>query len=138
MNIISKNDHETQQVGEEFAKQLKPGDVVLLFGDLGAGKTTFTKGLARGLGIQKRIISPTFILQRTHSFTDKKGYLAHVDLYRLDENAIKNMGIEDVINEDNIVVIEWAEKLTTLPKQRWEVYLKHLEEESRSIEILKK
>lgn len=137
MNNISRSNSKTEQLGEEFGEALEPGDTVLLFGDLGAGKTTFTKGIAKGLGIDRRIISPTFILQRTHALPNKQGNLVHIDLYRLDAGAIKNLGLEEIMNKDNIVVIEWAEKLDKLPKPRWEVHLKHTGEDLRSIEIKK-
>lgn len=81
-------------------------------GDLGAGKTTFVQGLAEGLGIKERILSPTFILMREY------GNLYHVDLYRLEEGIdeeVRNLGLTDIWGKkDNIVIIEWAEKITDL------------------------
>lgn len=110
----SESAENTRKVGEDFAKNLKGGDTILLFGNLGGGKTTFVQGLARGLGIKKRIISPTFILMRTHK-TKKNGAKCfyHLDLYRIKSNKdIEGLGLEEIIqNKENIVAIEWPEKL---------------------------
>lgn len=114
---ISKNDKETQQIAREFSKKLTPGDVVLLYGDLGFGKTTFTKGIAEGLGIQARIISPTFTIVRNH------GVLQHVDLYRIESSQqLIELGFEEIIADQNtITVVEWPERVQVLPKKRWDV-----------------
>ena len=113
------------------------GDVVALSGDLGAGKTTFIKGVAEGLGISSRINSPTFIIMRDY------GDFYHVDLYRLEKNVnqeVENLGLMDIISEGkSIVVIEWAEKIKKiLPKNTIWVEIKDLGEQKRSIKILKK
>lgn len=89
--------------------------MVALVGDLGSGKTTFVQGLAKGLGVKQRIISPTFILMRNYN------HFYHLDLYRLEDNVweeVKNLGVEEIWdNPDNVVVIEWAEKIHDhLPK----------------------
>jgi len=113
---------ETQKLGYDFAKTLVGGETICLYGDLGSGKTTFTQGLAEGLGIKARIISPTFIIIRSHKL--KKGMFYHVDLYRTETtNDIGNLGLEEIINDQqNIVAIEWAEKLKSfLPKNKIEI-----------------
>lgn len=146
--VISTSSEETQKLGEEFVKRLRPGDIVCLYGDLGSGKTTFVQGMARGLGIMSRIISPTFILIRRHIMhnKDKKNStinkniqsLYHIDLYRLeDEKSIQDIGLEELFDDKNsIVVIEWAEKLgSLLPKKRWDVRFAHRDENSRKIRI---
>lgn len=109
---------ETQHLGEKVALSLKNGGVIALYGDLGTGKTTFVQGLAKGLGITKRIISPTFIIVRTYKINAK--YFYHVDLYRVhDEDNIKGLGIQEIINNSqNIVAIEWAQKLGNLLPQK--------------------
>lgn len=115
--IISRSDVETQKIGEEFAKTLKAGDTVFLFGDLGFGKTTFVKGVARGLGIKSRIISPTFTIIRTHGKTH------HIDLYRVDNyKQLEELGLDEILKDPrSIKLIEWPEKLEKMPKKRWEV-----------------
>ncbi len=101
-----QNADQTIALGERLAQRLKGGETVFLHGDLGAGKTTFTKGIAKGLGIQDEILSPTFILMKTY-----KGRLIlnHIDMYRLDEGAeIADLGLDDVLyNKHEVTVIEW-------------------------------
>src|SRR3989338_4024981 len=124
--FITNNFEETQRLGKNFAKNLRAGDVVALYGDLGSGKTTFVQGLAEGLGIKNRIISPTFIIIRMYAISDKRQATSgkkfyHIDLYRVEnEKDIEGLGLEEIINnKNNIVVIEWAEKLKSyLPRQR--------------------
>jgi len=142
MIIKTANAHQTQEAGEEFAHKIQSGGVVCLSGHLGAGKTTFTQGVARGLGINQNIISPTFILMRryqlpvtSHQQLATK-YLCHIDLYRLDSiDEVKGLGIEEILaDSDNIVLIEWPEKIAPLlPRRRWEVQLETLSENSRKI-----
>jgi tRNA threonylcarbamoyladenosine biosynthesis protein TsaE len=110
-SFITKNFKETQKLGRDFAKILENGDLVCLYGDLGGGKTTFTQGLAEGLGIKNRIISPTFVIVRSYVLRD--GMFFHVDLYRIEnENDVEGLGLWEKINDkQNITVIEWAEKL---------------------------
>ena len=88
MKFVTKSPEQTEKLGEDFAKNLKPQDVVFLIGNLGSGKTTFTKGIARGLGIKNRILSPTFIVVRSHSTANERiQTLYHLDLYRLKDYA---------------------------------------------------
>jgi tRNA threonylcarbamoyladenosine biosynthesis protein TsaE len=113
--FITKNSKETLKLGEKFALKLHPGETLLLVGDLGAGKTTFVQGIAKGLGIKDRILSPTFVLQRIHqSHSPSIKTLNHIDLYRLEgKHAIESLGLMETINEkDSITIIEWADRLT--------------------------
>lgn len=125
--FITNSFGETQKLGCDFAKVLKKGDVVCLYGDLGSGKTTFVQGLAEGLGIKKRIISPTFIIVRNYRIKNHESRIMnfyHVDLYRVEsEKDIEGLGIEEIIdNKNNIVVVEWAEKLKKyLPQKRIDI-----------------
>jgi tRNA threonylcarbamoyladenosine biosynthesis protein TsaE len=138
-NFIGKkfttyNFKETQKLGYDFAGALQKGEVICLYGELGSGKTTFTQGLAQGLGIKNRIISPTFVIIRSHSL--KSGMFYHVDLYRIEtEKDIENLGLEEIMNDPkNIVVIEWAEKLKSLlPKNRIEIKFVNEKENLRKI-----
>ena len=136
--IITKNFEETKSFGKSFAKQIKNGGIIALYGQLGSGKTTFTQGLANGLGIKKRIISPTFIVIRTYKLRIKNFY--HIDLYRVENKTeIQNLGLQELLdNPENIVVIEWAEKLENLlPKKRIDIHFTEIEKDKRKIKINK-
>ncbi len=137
--IITNSSRQTEDLGRKLSQNLKSGDIICLYGDLGSGKTTFVKGLAVGLGIKTRIISPTFVLLREHITKNKNiKTLYHIDLYRLeDEQSIKNLGIEELFeNKNSIVVIEWAEKLgNLLPKNRWDIKFESEDEKTRIISI---
>ncbi len=110
-------------MGQKIGSSLIGGEIIALSGNLGAGKTTFVQGLAVGLGIKSKIVSPTFILMR--SYKAAKLNLYHVDLYRLEgdvKKEVTNLGLNDTWGrKENIVVIEWAEKINNmLPKNtRW-------------------
>ena len=132
---ISNSSQQTQAMGEEFAKTLTPGSVVCLYGDLGAGKTTFAQGIAKGLGIKNRIISPTFIIVRTYKLSQLNNFY-HIDLYRIEtEKDIEGLGLEEILNDkDAIVVIEWAEKLgSKMPKKRTDIYFENIDDDERQI-----
>lgn len=149
MQKITKSFEETQQFGEEFAQQIMAGDTLLLFGNLGAGKTTFMQGFAKGLGIAKRIISPTFIIVRKYEVPSRSDsgqarmtprFLYHVDLYRTQtEHDLESVGLGEILSEkDAVVAIEWPEKLgSLLPKNRWELHFETVDEDTRSITIEK-
>ena len=109
MNLNNGQKRIAAKIATQFKKS---GGVIALFGDLGSGKTTFTQGFAKGLGITEKIISPTFILMR------KYPHFYHVDLYRFEDNIaqeVENIGLTDILGKGkNIVVIEWAEKIKDL------------------------
>ena len=136
----------TQKVAEDFAKNLKGGEVICLYGDLGFGKTTFTQGLAKGMGVTGRIISPTFIIMRSYSTTFHFPFSTfnsfyHVDLYRISkEEEIVEIGLLDIMNDpQNIVAIEWPEKMgKLLPEKRIEIKFEYIDEDIRRIKIIKK
>lgn len=137
--IITSSAKETQNLGKEFGQQLQPGDCVLLYGNLGAGKTTFVQGMAQGLGITKRIISPTFVILRSYEIP--KGMFYHVDLYRIEtKHDVEQTGLFDILkNGKSIVAIEWPEKLhNLLPEKRWEVECKYVDEQQHAISITKR
>ncbi len=138
--IITKNAKATQEIGESFGKTLL-GGVVALYGDLGSGKTTFVQGLAKGLGIKNRIISPTFIIVRSYKLDTKKTTLFyHIDLYRTtNSDDFNGVGLFEILsNPDNIVVIEWAEKMQgMLPKKRIDITFEYVDENKRNILIKK-
>lgn len=129
---ITKSDDETKKLGEVFAKELRPGDIVFLYGNLGFGKTTFVKGVALGLGIKTRIISPTFTIVRQHK------NLYHIDLYRIEtEKQLDDLGLHEIIEEKNsIKLIEWPEKLQLIGNKHWKVRFKlENDQDNRTIEI---
>ena len=102
----------TVEAGEDFAAVLRPGDVVLLSGPLGAGKTTFVQGVARGLGVSERVTSPTFTIVRPHVCHNDSGIdvLHHADVYRvasLDE--VYDLGLAELVEESAVAIIEWGE-----------------------------
>lgn len=137
MEITSKSTKETKNFGKNFGAGLKGGEVLALSGDLGAGKTTFVQGLAEGLGITDRVMSPTFLLMREHA-CKFGGKLYHIDLYRLEENVdkeVENLGITDYWEKpENIVVIEWAEKAKkVLPSGTMWIRFKNVSDNERRI-----
>lgn len=115
----TRNDSEMVTMGKKIAAELKGGDVVLLYGELGAGKTTLTRGMAEYFGIKKTITSPTFTLMNVYRVESKKykvKRLAHIDTYRLEnEKQLIEIGAEDYIGDpETVCVIEWPEKASGL------------------------
>jgi len=132
--FITGNSGQTRKLGYDFAKTLNKGEIICLYGDLGSGKTAFVQGLARGLGIKNRIISPTFVIIRSHRL--KVGMFYHIDLYRTEvEKDIENLGLEEIMNApQNIIAIEWAEKLKDyLPEKRIDIEFVNEKENIRKI-----
>ncbi|GBG95137.1 tRNA threonylcarbamoyladenosine biosynthesis protein TsaE [Ligilactobacillus salitolerans] len=107
MDFIAHNPEETQQFAHKLAQHLQAGDVILLQGDLGAGKTTFTKGLALGLGIKRNIKSPTFTLIR--EYTEGRLPLYHMDVYRLEGTGTADLGLDEYFDGDGVCVVEWPQ-----------------------------
>jgi tRNA threonylcarbamoyladenosine biosynthesis protein TsaE len=108
--FISHNPQETEAFGARLALRAVPGLVIGLCGDLGAGKTSLVRGLARGLGIPSRVHSPTFTL--VNEYTGGRLKLFHLDLYRLETpDQLQSAGIEEFLSPDGVAVIEWAERL---------------------------
>jgi len=132
--VITANEEETSAAGEALGRDLKPGDVVLLFGDLGAGKTAFVRGIARGVGADPDdVSSPTFTI--VQEYAGRSATLYHVDLYRLESAEIDDLGLDDLVSSDGIVAIEWAERWKGRPDDVTEVRLEHRGEDRRAIDI---
>lgn len=114
MRIISNSVNETIKIGKVIAKNLNPGDIICLFGELGSGKTVLAKGIAQGLGIKKeKVISPSFVLIRQH--LKGKLPLYHFDLYRLrDLGDIQGLGYEEYFYDKGVTIVEWADRLRSL------------------------
>ncbi len=109
LTLRSGNPEETLSIGESIGKRLRPGAVVLLIGPLGAGKTTLAKGIARGLGIEEEIISPTYTIVCEYSGAKP---LHHIDLYRVEgREQMESLGLDDILFADGISLVEWGEKL---------------------------
>lgn len=107
----TRSEQETATVASGLAKELRAGDILLLSGNLGAGKTAFVRGLAEGLGIDPReVSSPTFTL--VHEYRGGRLALYHVDLYRLDRAATDDLGLEELGVRDGVLAIEWPDRLT--------------------------
>jgi tRNA threonylcarbamoyladenosine biosynthesis protein TsaE len=125
---------ETSAAGESLGRSLRAGDVVLLYGDLGAGKTAFVRGLARGIGANPDdVSSPTFTL--VQEYAGKSLTLFHVDLYRLEPAEIDDLGLEDLVSGDGVVAIEWAERWNGRPDDVMEVRIEETDEDRRRIRI---
>lgn len=139
MNITSQSEKETEKIAAIFAKNLQGGETIGLVGDLGAGKTAFVKGMAKGLGIKRVVNSPTFVVMKVYPVkhtTIKQ--LVHVDAYRVKSSkALTGIGLEDYINStDSVVVIEWADLVKKiLPKNKLIVSFKHGEKNQRVINL---
>jgi tRNA threonylcarbamoyladenosine biosynthesis protein TsaE len=128
------NETETTSAGESLGRTLRPGDVVLLYGDLGAGKTAFVRGMARGIGTSPdEVTSPTFTI--VQEYAGPSATLYHVDLYRLEGPEIDDLGLEDLVSGDGIVAIEWAERWNGRPDDVIEVRIADLGEDRRSISV---
>lgn len=127
--IITLNKEETIKLGIKLASFLKTKDVVLLCGDLGAGKTTFVSGVAKGLGIEENVISPTFNILKCY-FNNKLN-LYHIDAYRLESNNV-DIGLEEYIDGDGVCFIEWPQFISNLiPRSYIKIEIKNLGEDKR-------
>lgn len=108
MQYVTHSPEETEQCGAQYAGTLRPGDVVAFSGDLGAGKTAFSRGILRGLGYQDRVTSPTFAI--ANEYDTPAGPVVHFDLYRiLDSEALFEIGFDEYLDGKRIVLIEWSE-----------------------------
>lgn len=145
MTIRSKSEGETQKLGFNLGKSLQTG-LLCLIGELGGGKTTFVRGLAKGMGIRSKIQSPTFTYQRVHKGKKK---LYHFDFYRINgpDQLLINDLLEAYSNNDGIIVIEWAEKLSSFFPETFEksaksaptrkdIYFKYIDPNTREIKIV--
>lgn len=136
---VTKSSDETKLLGKKLGERLKTGAILALFGDLGSGKTTFVQGIAQGVGITQRIVSPTFLILKTYTFQDTKSKpqnFYHADLYRIaSEKDIESVGLQEIIRlGDSILVIEWPEKLENqLPKHVQKIRFSYISENEREI-----
>lgn len=128
--FITPSAADTRDLGEKLGKILPANSLLTLSGQLGAGKTTFTQGLAKGMGIEKKVTSPTFTMLKIY-----KGRLPlyHIDAYRL-EDIDQDLGFEEYIDSDGVCVIEWSDFISgILPEERLGIDLHILEDDSREL-----
>lgn len=139
----STSEEETFHFGIEFSRRIVPGDVIAFYGDLGAGKTEFIKGICEGLAVREIVSSPTFNIVNEYRGEDRNGrslMLFHIDLYRIEETSeLVEIGMEETLADTHAVkLIEWAEIAEAiLPRARYDVKLIALDDEnSRRIEVI--
>ena len=131
--IISKDEYDTIEIAQNFESEKFENMIICLDGELGSGKTVFTKGIAQALGIEESITSPTFTIIKEYLTGELPLY--HMDVYRLDGNA-DGVGIEEYYNKGGIVVIEWAKTIKDiLPEERLEIKFKVMDENKRMLII---
>lgn len=130
---------EMDSYAKEVAEKVKAGDVLLLYGDLGAGKTTFVQALARELGVDERVTSPTFTVVSEYEVAGENDIdvLWHVDLYRLDDRAERDPAVADVLERaatlNGVTVIEWADRLTKPVGRSWQLCFSYGEKNEERI-----
>ena len=160
MKYIAKNLEETQKIAEDFVRTLcqRPpltsGDgatIVGLYGELGSGKTSFTQGVAHALGISENVVSPTFVIEKIYELknTNPSGseyqpvglvfqHLIHIDAYRLEKSSeALHLGWQEIIaNPQNLILIEWPERVADIMPEHIRINFRHIENEQREIEII--
>lgn len=130
--ITVQSPDQTEKLAIRLASLLQPQDLLTLEGDLGAGKTTFTKGLAKGLGIERTVNSPTFTILKQY---EGRLNLNHFDVYRL-ENSDEDIGFDELFAEEAVSVIEWAQFIQDyLPEERLDIVIRRVSEEGREVEF---
>ena len=135
MTIVTHTPAETEAAGERLAAVLRPGDVVALTGDLAAGKTRFTAGLARGLGLTDAVTSPTFAI--AHEYREGRVPLFHFDMYRLSSSEeLYDIGWEDYLASGGVCAVEWSENVAdAMPADAFFVDIRILDDTTRRITI---
>lgn len=135
--FISRSEQETIAFADEFAQKLNSGTVLALSGDLGAGKTAFTKGVAKSLGVKNRITSPTFVFMKVYNTKHSEiKKLIHIDAYRLtSEKELESIGAAEYLGEPGtLTIVEWPENIKNfLPQSSQNLKLKYINENTREI-----
>ncbi|ASK61240.1 tRNA (adenosine(37)-N6)-threonylcarbamoyltransferase complex ATPase subunit type 1 TsaE [Virgibacillus phasianinus] len=133
--IETHTEEETRKIAIRLANLLRPGDVITLEGDLGAGKTTFTKGIATGLGVKRVVNSPTYTIIKEY---EGELPLYHMDVYRL-EDSDEDIGFSEYFDGKGISIVEWAQFIEEyLPEERLDIKISYLNEQARLIELFPK
>ena len=135
LEIITHGPDETREVGKILGSHARPGDVLLLVGGLGSGKTCLTQGILWGLGVDEYARSPTFVLVARYT---GRLTMYHIDLYRLDSvDEVVDLGLDEYLLGDGVSVVEWAEKaLDVFPEQHLLIQIDHVDEETRRMTFL--
>lgn len=136
MEVSTKSTEETKELAFKIAKKISKGNVLALYGDLGSGKTTFTRYLTEALGLKSRVQSPTFVIAR--KYENGNTILNHIDLYRLSSiQEAKDIGIEEfLVNPKSITIIEWPELIEDLlPENTIRIYFEYVGENERKIKV---
>ncbi len=134
MQFITKSPEETERLGERLGKSLRGGEVIAYLGDLGAGKTAFTRGLARGLGISMRVTSPTYTI--VNEYTGGRLPLFHFDMYRLgSSDELFDIGWEDYLLRGGVCAVEWSENVRDAMEDAITVSIEKTDDETRRITI---
>ena len=136
MKVISHSDQQTEEIGQKFAKKLVGGEVLALSGNLGAGKSCFSRGLAHGLGVKGVVNSPTFNILKVYNI--KAGAVrrfVHIDAYRLQSEAdMVNIGFYEYLDKETVIALEWPENIPgLLPANVRNISIRHLDENTREI-----
>ena len=131
--MITKNAEETQNLGKNIAEDFRGGEVVCLEGDLGAGKTTFTQGLLRGLEAKGPYTSPTFAIMKQYEVDNRRVY--HIDAYRVESDDILDLGWEEIISDKNtIIIVEWPERIEEIiPESAIRIAFNWVDENKREL-----
>lgn len=132
--IIVCSENETEKIGEQFAKELKAGDIVAMYGGMGMGKTAFTRGVARGLGIDARVTSPTYAIVNEYY---GELSLFHFDLFRLGgPDELFDIGFDDYLARNGVCIIEWFENAEDAYQPNYEVHISEVEDDAQARKIL--
>lgn len=133
--FVSHSERETENFAMALAGRLQPGTVVALHGDLGAGKTVFSRGFARGLKIAEPVSSPTYTIIQEYALPDG-GWFFHLDLYRIDNSrSALDFGVDEYLEDKNAyIVVEWPERIADiLPQGTLHLYIRHLGDDTREV-----
>ena len=134
MQITTHSADETQALGKKLAESLRPGDVIAYFGDLGAGKTAFTRGIAEGLGVSEQVTSPTYTI--VNEYLSGRLPLFHFDMYRLgSSDELFDIGWEDYLARGGVCAVEWSENVSGAMEDAITVRIEKTSDEGRKITI---
>lgn len=140
LDLISHSASQTIRIGQRLGELLRPGDVVLLTGEFGAGKTHLIKGIVRGLGSEDLVTSPSFVFVNEYRARPGRERLTiyHADLYRIESPAaLEGIGLDEALSDDGVALVEWAERAQErLPEQHLAVHLRHLSETERVLRFV--
>ncbi len=138
LDFVSHSAGQTRRLGVRLGRLLQPGDVLLLVGEFGAGKTTFIQGVAEGVGVQGPVVSPSFVLVAEYRLQDRPGVpFYHIDLYRVEsvEEAL-GLGLEEYLYDEGICAVEWADRIPeAMPEESLTIELAFLSETKRVVRM---